>query len=166
MNLNNEPIIQDELIQAINIAKVIVISGPPGAGKTTLSALIHKMHPESLVIHSDDYIEQFGYKEALYAMMEDIKLKLTWNFSKVIIEGIQTARLLRKGLELGTFSPDLVIKFNLTLEELKHRYAQRDPRPYPEPTAKANQTVFIEYLEMLKTSDITKEKLKLIEIIE
>lgn len=133
----------EELIDLIDKSKIIVMVGPPCAGKTTLAEALKKIYKDCMFIHSDDYI-QYGYKESVYKMLEDINKAV---FNKIIIEGIQTARLLRKGVELENFYCDLIIKFEIPLSELEQRYVMRENKHYPIPTLKALNTVWLDYLE-------------------
>ncbi len=131
----------NELNLLIEKSKIIVIVGPPAAGKTTLTDLIaERFNNVPMIMRSDDYIK-YGFKDAVYKMMEDIEKA---EFSKIVIEGIQTARLLRKGIELGTFSCDLIIKLECDLETLSKRYFDREGKAYPLATFKAIDTVWKE----------------------
>lgn len=131
--------LSEKLIDLIIQSKIIVIVGPPAAGKTTLTDLIsERFNNVPMIMRSDDYIK-FGFKEAIYKMMEDLE---NAEFSKIVIEGIQTARLLRKGIELGTFSYDLIIKLEPDLEILSKRYFEREGKAYPLSTLKAVNTVW------------------------
>lgn len=135
------------IINQIKNSDITVIVGPPCAGKSTYTSAFENpnnlLHlPSHRVFHTDDYIP-FGFKDALYKMMDDIAA----HKGKMIIEGIQTARLLRKGVELGTFKPDLIIKFEIDQHTLEVRYAEREGKgkAYPFSTAKSIQTVWGEY---------------------
>ena len=102
--------------------KNVLIIGSPASGKTTFANELSKNNPHK-VFHADDYMEH-GYKQALYVMMEDIKACQ----SCTIIEGIQGYRLLRKGVELNVYYPDLVIEMQITKEKQAEIYAnERDP---------------------------------------
>ncbi len=97
--------------------KTIVITGYSATGKTTLAHSI----PHYRLYHTDDYIK-FGYEDSIYALLEDVK-KDDYHFK--IIEGIQVNRLLRKGVQLGIFSPDLIIRCNCSPEVRIERYKDR-----------------------------------------
>jgi adenylate kinase family enzyme len=107
-----------EILQHIKDKDVVII-GCPASGKTYLSnKLISVNHT---VVHTDDYMKH-GYKEALYVMINDLK-----NIDgKVIIEGVQGYRLLRKGVELDCFYPDIVIELEITQARMLQTY--RDSR--------------------------------------
>lgn len=133
----------DELIKLVGKSKIIVIVGPPCAGKTTLANALKENFNDCMFMHSDDYIK-YGFKESVYKMLEDINNSV---FNKIVIEGIQTARLLRKGVEQESFYCDLIIKFELDLPVLEKRYFEREKKPYPMATLKAVNTVWCDYLE-------------------
>lgn len=89
--------------------KTCVIIGKPAAGKTYLSGLLHKDNPSHYLIHTDDYIK-YGYKEALYKLLMDMgKIR-----QPMIIEGVLGYRLLRKGVELDCFYPDIVVELEIS----------------------------------------------------
>ena len=88
--------------------KTIVIIGSPASGKTTLGKALAAKYGQKL-IQADDYM-QHGYKEALYVMLADL-IEID---EPVIVEGMQGYRLLRKGVELGNFYPDVVIELQVT----------------------------------------------------
>lgn len=109
-----------ESVRDFITGKDVVIIGCPASGKTYLSNLLAS--PNHTVIHTDDYIK-YGYKEALYVMLNDLK-----NINgKVIIEGVQGYRLLRKGVELGCFLPDMVIELEIPEDRMYQTYAEQRP---------------------------------------
>lgn len=126
----------------------IVIVGAPASGKTTIADQLAKDYPDYKVYHTDDYISH-GFVESLYKLMEDLAADQN---KKQIIEGIQAARLLRKGVELGTFHADLVITVDTMQTEKLRRYAARtgNANPYPYATEKAIKKVFDDYLSTVQ----------------
>jgi hypothetical protein len=83
----------------------VVIIGKPASGKTYSSKLLKHDNPKHHVIHTDDY-GKFGFKEGLYRLLMDLpRVKQPY-----IVEGILGYRLLRKGVELDVFYPDMVIE--------------------------------------------------------
>jgi shikimate kinase len=122
----------------------VVIVGPPAAGKTTLSDQLATDYPDYHIYHTDDYIS-YGFEQSVYKLLEEIR---TDGHKKIIIEGIQSARILRKGIEQNSFYADLVIKIEVEPEELYKRYYLRDKKSYPIATAKGIETVFNNYLSM------------------
>jgi len=126
--------------------KNVLIIGPPASGKTTLANELQKVNKHCLV-HTDDYMV-YPYEEALYIMMEDMK-KLTY---PTIIEGVQGYRLLRKGVQLGTYFPDLVIEMEVTREQQAAIYeSERDPAKlkYLKGFAAAHQKILNDYFELI-----------------
>lgn len=95
--------------------KNVLIIGWPAAGKTHLSKLLARDNPGHKVIHTDDYIK-YGYKESLYRIL----MELSGIRKPTIIEGIQGYRLLRKGVELNCYYPDIVIELEIS-EALMYR---------------------------------------------
>ena len=96
--------------------KTVVIIGCPASGKTTLGKALAQRTGAKL-IRTDDYMD-FGYKEALYVMLADL-IEID---EPVIVEGVQGYRLLRKGVELGNFFPDVVIELEVTEAQVKRVY--------------------------------------------
>jgi len=101
--------------------KTVVIIGAPATGKTWLSnALNTKGHT---VFHTDDYIPH-GHIESLYVLMDEIES----TEGPKLIEGVNGYRLLRKGVELDSFYPDIVIELFTTPERIMQTYTElRDP---------------------------------------
>lgn len=139
--------ISEGILTAIRMSNVVVVVGPPGAGKSTFTNSLKESFPEFTFFHTDDYIK-FGFKDALYMLMDEIRAlcQTDGKLNKVIVEGIQTARLLRKWLETDNFIPDLIIKFEIDPNEVIARYCKREnATSYPGQTAKAVATVFGEF---------------------
>lgn len=131
-----------EALQLDISGKNILIIGCPASGKTYFSNLLDKTN--HVFLHSDDYI-QYGYEESLYKLMEDTKSKLT------ITEGVQGYRLLRKGVQLDCYYPDIVFEMIITDEQQNNIYSEeRDPKKlkYMQSFKKTNQTVLDSYLSL------------------
>lgn len=125
--------------------KTIVIIGCPASGKTTLGNAL-AAHTGARLVHADDYI-QYGYKEALYVMLADL-IEID---GPVIVEGIQGYRLLRKGVEMGNFYPDVVIELEVTQEQVERVYARERPGKKVERLAtfnKMHQTILSKYQQI------------------
>jgi len=101
--------------------KNILIIGQPASGKTHLANLLAEANTHK-VIHTDDYIEH-GFKESLYVMLKDIKRTA----GNTIIEGVNGYRLLRKGVELGCYYPDIVIELEVPEERMIETYINERP---------------------------------------
>lgn len=125
--------------------KTIVIIGPPASGKTTLAKSISESTGTG-VVSTDDYMEH-GYKDSLYVMLDDLA-ELT---EPKIIEGMQGYRLLRKGVELDCFYPDIVIELSVTQEQVERVYrTERISSKLPKLAAfnKMHQTILESYKAM------------------
>jgi hypothetical protein len=105
--------------------KTIMVVGLPATGKSFLTDVIESRFKGSKrpakIYHTDDYIKH-GFEESLYVMMGDLKKDIS---PIKLIEGIQGYRLLRKGLELESFYPDLVIVTVADRATRQKRYLER-----------------------------------------
>lgn len=128
---------------------IVVIIGDPATGKTHLTNHLGDKYPEYRVIHTDDYMHH-GFQKALYMMMDDISMSEN---KKMIIEGIQSARLLRKGIQLNNFHPDLIIETTAPDDLKVSRYTLRG-KEYPIALEKNIRTVMSEYRQSLATSPV------------
>lgn len=106
--------------------KNVLIIGCPASGKTHLSNLLKKdpsnhlhVHTDHLHIHTDDYAH-YGHVEALYVLIEELKS----NQRNTIIEGIMGYRLLRKGVELDCYYPDIVLQLYITEQQMEQVYSR------------------------------------------
>jgi hypothetical protein len=102
--------------------KNVLIIGCPASGKTFLSGLFKSS--EHQVFHTDDYIKH-GYYESMYRCLSDVLAcgNLT------IVEGVQGYRMLRKGIELDNYYPDVVIEIKISEQRMLKTYAnERDMR--------------------------------------
>lgn len=129
--------------------KNVLIIGHAGTGKTNFVQNIMASYvnlSNHKIIHSDDFIS-YGFEQSLYVLMEAISKEK----SKTIVEGVQGYRLLRKGAELGTYKPDLIIiikstktnevykkrgkniekmeSFNKSLDKIYHDYLKINNKP-------------------------------------
>ena len=91
----------------------IAIVGGPRSGKTTLARLADRH-----VIHTDDYRTRSweAVPHAVIADIRDLEADSLSRGNRWIIEGVQVARALRKGLEV-----DVVLVLNEPLEDLTTR---------------------------------------------
>jgi tRNA uridine 5-carbamoylmethylation protein Kti12 len=137
---------------------IIVIIGDPATGKTHLTNHLALKYPEHRVIHTDDY-QHHGFQKSLYMMMDDIAASPN---KKMIIEGIQSARLLRKGVQLNNFHPDLIIETTAPDDLKLSRYAQR-AKEYPHALVKNLRTVMNEYQMSLRTSPVNMRMPRIIQ---
>lgn len=92
--------------------KNVLIIGCPASGKTFLSNKLKAQNPDDhKLFHTDDYMG-YGYKDSLYRLLDDVQ-KIQ-SHTKTLIEGIQGYRLLRKGVELNCYYPDIVIELSVS----------------------------------------------------
>ncbi len=134
--------------------KDVLIIGWPAAGKTYLSKLLARDNPNHKLFHTDDYIKH-GYKEALYVLMADIATTK----KPTIVEGVQGYRLLRKGIELDSYYPEIVIELEISRELMYATY--KNERADKDPTAlkgfiNAHEKILRDYRAML--SIVSKAK--------
>jgi len=127
--------------------KNVLIIGPPASGKTTLAKELSKQNFSHRLVHTDSYIEH-GYEQALYVMMEEMKVCV----SPSIIEGVLGYRLLRKGVQLDCYYPDLVIEMQITSEQQARVYQQeRDAKKlqYLKGFEATHQKILNDYFELI-----------------
>ena len=100
--------------------KSVLILGGPASGKTTLSnKLVDQNHK---IIHMDDF-NKYGFENSIFECLKAIELCKVFP----LVEGVQGYRLLRKGVQLDCYYPDLVIELEISEEEMVNRYkAERD----------------------------------------
>jgi len=125
--------------------KTIVIIGCPASGKTTLGRALAASTGTKL-IETDDYIPH-GAVNSLYVMLDE----LVEMDCPVIVEGVGGYRLLRKGVQLANFFPDVVIELEVTPEQVARVYeTERQDRKVKSLAGfcKGHQTVLTEYRAM------------------
>ena len=116
-------LITNELLELCNLKKYIVIYGHTKSGKVLFGKLLSEALGVRLII-SDDY-KYLGWKQNMYHIREIIKS----TDEPLIIEGVQSGRLLRKGVEFNDFFADLVIHLEINNVSLSIAY-QRDGEGY------------------------------------
>ena len=130
-------------ILAFNFEKKnVCIIGHPASGKTHLSNLICPNHHK---IHTDSYIGE-GYLAALHSTLHEIH-----NTDKhTLVEGVICYRLLRKGVELASYYPDIIIRIEISPSKQKEIYEkERDAKKlkYMDSFNKSDDTLFNQFLE-------------------
>jgi hypothetical protein len=121
----------------------VVIIGQPASGKSYLSELLKG--EMQILFHTDDYIKH-GYEQSIYVLLEDLKKN---NDKPRLVEGVGGYRLLRKGLQTGTFFPRVIINVQITSVKSRQIYEQeRSDKDYKKVEAmiKGNEKVYQEYL--------------------
>lgn len=111
-----------EILSLDILGKNIMIIGFPATGKTWLSDKISK-HTHKL-IHTDIF-KSFGYEEGMY-----YALKAALSSEKnTIVEGIFGYRMLRKGAQMKTYFPDIVIEMKISNSKMVKTYLkERDEK--------------------------------------
>lgn len=99
----------------------VLIIGCPASGKSWIGQKLKEKGAAHQLIHTDNYMK-YGYEQALYVMMEEMKAEE----NPLIIEGIQGYRLLRKGVQLESYYPDVVIE--MIIPEAKMLEIYKDER--------------------------------------
>lgn len=102
-------LITDELINICKDKKYIIVYGHTKSGKVIIAKKLSEILNRQAII-SDDYMH-LGFEQNMYHIRDMIKE----TNDSLIIEGVQTPRLLRKGIENKDFFCDLVI--HLTIDE-------------------------------------------------
>lgn len=128
--------------------KNVLIIGRPASGKSYTAEKLARDNPNHVLIKTDDY-KHLGYVEALYAIIDD--LKVLGPKVNTIVEGVQGYRLLRKGVELNCYYPDMVIELEITDRRMNQTYIlERDPKKlaYLKGFNKAHEKVLNDYREM------------------
>ena len=116
-------LITKELIELCKGKKYIVIYGHTKSGKVAVGKLLSEALNIRLII-SDDY-KYLGWEKNMYHIREIIKS----TDEPLIIEGVQSGRLLRKGIQLNDFFADLVIHLEINKQSLSIAY-QKDGEGY------------------------------------
>lgn len=127
----------------LTTAKVVVVIGLPGSGKTTVAQDLHgHILSEHSLYQTDDYID-FGYEQSLYAMLKEMQYDKN---PLKLIEGVQGFRFLRKNVETQAYKVDAVVIVDCSPEERAKRYAQRGKGNLPTSFDRNLETVFKSYL--------------------
>lgn len=106
-----------QLLQNEYSNKNILVIGYPAVGKTTFATKYIQYLPNHTCIHTDDYIP-YGHEQSLYVLLEDLKSINTATF----IEGVLGYRLLRKGIQLDCYYPDVVFELTAPWEHIEKVY--------------------------------------------
>jgi hypothetical protein len=118
--MNPAHLVTPQILNICSNNPVIVICGYTKTGKVTIAKKISSALNRPLFI-SDDYITEENKSDSLYRLIDGI---LPYYNKKIpiIVEGILCFRLLRKGIQLNNFYPDLIIKTKCNDSTIKHFY--------------------------------------------
>jgi len=146
--MNPEQYITQPILDICKQHNSIIIIGPPCSGKSSLATFLSEHLPHTLV-STDHYLISRNQEEALTKILEDIS-----HYNKsLIIEGTLGYVLLRKGLQLSSYIPDLIIKLKCDEKSITHLYNKfRDPKKlnYVNGYIKGVDKVWNEYIELHK----------------
>ena len=111
-------LVTDELINICKNSKHIIIYGHAKSGKVILGRLISEKIGCDLIV-SDNYM-YLGWSDNMYYIKELLQTK--YKDEQVIFEGVQTCRLLRKGVQLNDYYPELVIHVTCNYRSIEQCY--------------------------------------------
>jgi hypothetical protein len=157
--MNPANLVTPQLLKKIDGASTIVVAGFTKTGKITIS---NKLSEELgyPIIKSDDFkVEQFGTTKALFAFMGEC-LSYYNTRKPVIIEGVKAFRLLRKGLQLRSFYPDVIIRTECNEATIRHFYKKDGEEEKADRAMSFNkglQTTWDSYLLMLDEKFVIKK---------
>jgi len=117
---NPADLVTPKLIQYCSRFPFIAICGFTKTGKITIARKLAQELQRDLIISDNYSLEVYG-DQTLEAFMGAIEKKLAAN-TPVIAEGILCFRMLRKGIQLRTLFPDLVIKTECDEPTIRHFY--------------------------------------------
>jgi hypothetical protein len=111
-------LVTDELINLCKKSKHIIIYGHSKSGKVILGRLISEKIGCDLIV-SDDYMH-LGWSDNMYYIKELLQTK--HKEEQIIFEGVQACRLLRKGVQLNDYYPELVIHVTCNYRSIEQCY--------------------------------------------
>jgi len=117
-DFGSDNLINDDLINLCKNKKHIIIYGHSKTGKVFLAKKISEKIGCKLII-SDDYMN-LGWSDNMYYIRDLLKNELLE--TQTIFEGVQTCRLLRKGVQFNDYYPDLIIHITCNYESIVQSY--------------------------------------------
>lgn len=155
---NPADLVTPKLISYCTNFPFIAICGFTKTGKITIAKkLAQELHRDLII--SDDYSLTVYGDSALEAFMAAISKKLNTGVP-VIAEGILCFRMLRKGIQLRTLFPDLVIKTECNESTIRHFY-KKDGEIYKIDKAlafnKGLTKIWNDYQQLLETTPGVKK---------
>jgi hypothetical protein len=156
--MNPAELITPQIINFCKNIQTIVVCGYTKTGKITISKKLSETLNRRLFISDDYSFEKYGDK-SLYVFMDNILPYYKLNIP-IIVEGILCFRLLRKGIQLGNFYPDLIIKTKCNDDTIKHFYKKDGEENKINRAISFNKglnTIWEEYLQLLKDNPQIKK---------
>lgn len=147
--MNPADLVTPQILSICEQSPIIVVCGYTKTGKVTIARKIANTLKRRLFI-SDDY-QIYGPQEAMYVLLKDL---LTEN-RPFIVEGVQCFRLLRKGIQLNNFFPDLIIKTKCNEETIRYFYKKDNESEKIENAIKYNKglnKIWEDYLQLLSSN--------------
>jgi adenylate kinase family enzyme len=136
-----------EILSISIVDKNVLIIGPPASGKTWLCEQMS--NASHLTIRTDSYM-LYGYNQSMYVCLDDIRNAMDFKMN-TIVEGVQGYRLLRKGVELDCYYPDIVIELEISEKRMHETYKkERDPKKikHLQSFNAAHQTILEDYFSL------------------
>jgi hypothetical protein len=152
--MNPSTLVDSKLVSYCENKKSIVIVGFTKTGKVTIAKELSNRLNIPLLI-SDHYISG-NYDDALQRLMNDVLYYYNNNI-QFIVEGILCFRLLRKGIKLNNFYPDLVIRTECndkTIEHFYHKDNESSKIKRAFAFNKGLESIWTEYLNLLGSNNI------------
>lgn len=148
-------LVTPRLVNFCKNKKAIVVCGYTKTGKVKIARKLAEELNYPLFI-SDDYIQEEDRVESLYKLIDDI-LPYYNQGKPFIVEGILCFRLLRKGVQLGNFYSDFIIKTECSDRTIQYFYDQ-DGESHKIKRAlsfnKGLNTIWEEYLDLMAINRI------------
>lgn len=135
-----------KLLESEYSDKNILVIGYPATGKTTFAKKYIQYLPHHTLIDTDDYIPH-GHEQSLYVLIEDLKKIQT----PTLIEGVLGYRLLRKGVQLDCYYPDVVFELTAPWTHIEKVYqTERESKKIPNLKSfiKSLDTILKQYQEL------------------
>jgi hypothetical protein len=130
----------------------VMVIGLPASGKTFFAGWLSLNNPAHKLYRTDDYLQGFGGEKAMYATLFDVTGSILIG-QKTIVEGVAGYRMLRKGVQLETYFPDIVFELVAPTEQRERVYQQeRKDKSFSnvERFDKALTTVLNDYNELIE----------------
>ena len=118
--MNPADLVTPSLINYCRNFTTIVICGYTKSGKVTIANKLASQL-NMMLFKSDDFIDYVDRENSLNMFMNGV-IPYYNKRTPIIVEGITSFRLLRKGIQTNTFHPDLIIKTKCNESTIKHFY--------------------------------------------